>query len=467
MREDPKFGTDGVRGLANADLSAYFAFRLGRTAGVTLPGAGRGGVVPHSPGSAAGRPVVIGRDTRLSGDMLGAALVAGLLSVGVDVVRLGVIPTAGVAYVTHRMPAAAGAVISASHNPMPDNGIKFFGSDGRKLADELETAIEERIDDFMSFPSPTGAEVGRLHPGDAFVEEYVAHLIRTAPVRLDGLRIAMDCAHGAAYEIGPRVARELGAEVIALNDRPDGMNINDGAGALYPDVVQRAVLEHRADLGVSLDGDADRAIFADERGRLVDGDRVMGVCAVAWKGTDRLPGDQVVGTVMSNMGLELGLQRHGIQLHRAPVGDRHVADQMRALRAGLGGEKSGHILFARHSTTGDGIITMLQVAGLLREMGRPLSELADQFEELPQRLVNVPVFRRRGWRTNEALQGAIRGAEERLHGHGRVLVRASGTERIIRVMAEGADLHELDEVVGQIASVIRDTMGHETAANHG
>jgi phosphoglucosamine mutase len=450
LKEDPKFGTDGVRGLANADLSAYFAFRLGRTAGALLPGTGR-------------KTVVVGRDTRISGDMLEAALVSGFLSVGVDVVRLGILPTAGVAYVTCQMGAAAGAVISASHNPMPDNGIKFFGADGRKLADEIETAIEEQIDDFEQFASPTGAEIGRLLPGEHWVEEYVGHLRATSSARLDGMRIVMDCAHGAAYLLGPRVARQLGAEVIALNDAPDGTNINAGVGATHPEVILSATTEHRADLGVCFDGDADRAIFADERGRLVDGDRVMGICALAWKGTDRLPGDLVVGTVMSNMGLELGLAARDIRLQRAPVGDRHVADQMQSTGAGLGGEKSGHILFARHSTTGDGIITLLQVAGLMREADRPLSQLADQFEELPQRLVNVPVYRRRGWRTNEALQSAIRRAEARLEGHGRVLVRASGTERIIRVMAEGKDLHELDEVVADIAGIIRETMGQATA----
>jgi phosphoglucosamine mutase len=402
---------------------------------------------------------VVGRDTRISGDMLEAALIAGLTSVGVDVVRLGVIPTAGVAFVTHAIGAAAGAVLSASHNPMPDNGIKFFGDDGRKLADELETAIEERIDDWAALPSPTGAEIGRVLPGDEWVAAYIEHLKATAPVPLAGTRIVLDCAHGAACEIAPRVLRELGAHVIALHDAPDGTNINAGVGALHPELIQAAVAEHDAHLGVCLDGDADRAIFADEGGRLVDGDRVMGICALAWKGSARLPGDQVVGTVMSNMGLELGLERHGIRLHRAAVGDRHVADQMRAVGAGLGGEKSGHILFARHSTTGDGIITLLQVAGLMVEQRVRLSQLADQFEELPQRLVNVPVYRRRGWRTNEALQSAVRAAEERLHGHGRVLVRASGTERIIRVMAEGRDLAELDEVVGAVAAVIRETMG--------
>jgi phosphoglucosamine mutase len=446
MKEDPKFGTDGVRGLANADLSAYFAFRLGRTAGATLPGERR-------------KTVVIGRDTRVSGTMLEAALVAGLTSVGVDVVRLGVIPTAGVAFVTEQIGAAAGAVISASHNPMPDNGIKFFGADGRKLADELETEIEERIDDWAAFPAPTGAEIGRELPGGEWVERYVEHLRATAPTRLDGLRIVLDCAHGAAYQIAPRVLQELGAAVTALNDAPDGANINAGVGALHPEVIQAAVGTHDAHFAACLDGDADRAIFADEQGRLVDGDRVMGICAVAWKGTPRLPGDQVVGTVMSNMGLELGLQKHGVRLHRAAVGDRHVADQMRSLGAGLGGEKSGHILFARHSTTGDGLITILQVAGLLVEQRARLSQLADQFEELPQRLVNVPVYRRRGWRTNEALQSAIQAAEARLAGHGRVLVRASGTERIIRVMAEGKDQGELDDVVSGIAAVITETMG--------
>jgi phosphoglucosamine mutase len=447
MTEDPKFGTDGVRGVANADLSAFFAFRLGRTAGGIL-----GKDHPH-------QRILLGRDTRISGDMLDAALTAGLLSAGVDVIELGVVPTPAVAYLTRAHEAMAGGMISASHNPAPDNGIKFFGADGRKIADEVETAIEESIDDWGRFAFPTGGDVGRRVPGRPLVDQYAAFLVQRAPARLDGLRIVMDCGNGAACELGPRVARELGADVIPLFVEPDGVNINAGCGALHPERAQAAVREHGAHLAVSFDGDADRAILADERGELVDGDRVMAMCAIAWKGTERLPGNQVVGTVMSNVGLERGLADHGIRLLRAAVGDRHVSEMMRAEGAALGGEKSGHIIFSHLHTTGDGILTFLQVAGLMQQAGRPLSELAAQIREYPQLLVNVPVWRRRGWRDQPELWKAVREAEARLGERGRILVRASGTERLIRVMAEGPDEGEVHEIVERVAGVVRDTMG--------
>jgi phosphoglucosamine mutase len=447
LTEDPKFGTDGVRGLANADLSAYFAFRLGRTAGYVIAS------------DRPGRPIVVGRDTRISGDMLEAALIGGLLSVGVPVIPLGVLPTPGVSYLTTLSRAAAGAVISASHNPMPDNGIKFFGADGRKLADEIETEIENRIDDFESLPSPTGAHVGRLVESSALVEDYIQHVIRTAEGPLTGMKVVMDCANGAASYIAPRVFETLGAEVHAIHCSPDGTNINADSGALHPEKMMRLVAERSADLGVSFDGDADRAILTDERGRLVDGDRVMGICALAWRGTDRLPANQIVATVMSNMGLEIALRGAGVRMHRAKVGDRHVADMMRETGAGIGGEKSGHLIFSRHSITGDGMVTALQVAALIRDSSRRLSELAAAIEELPQKLVNVPVFRRRGWRDQPDLWAAVRQGESELGDSGRILVRASGTERIIRVMAEGPDQAQLDRIVGQIASVINEKMG--------
>jgi phosphoglucosamine mutase len=354
-------------------------------------------------------------------------------------------------------------MISASHNPAPDNGIKFFGPDGRKIADETETAIEDAIDDFERFPAPTGGGVGRLLPSAGLIDEYAAYLAGTAPVRLDGLRIVMDCGNGAASELGPRIATELGAEVIPFSNRPDGLNINEGCGALHPEQARAAVKQHGAHLAVSFDGDADRAIFADENGELVDGDRVMAMCAIAWKGTDRLPADSVVGTVMSNVGLERGLAERGIHLLRASVGDRHVADLMRQSGAALGGEKSGHIIFSTLATTGDGILTFLQVASLVKQSGRPLSELAGQIREYPQVLVNVPVWRRRGWRVQPDLWGAVRAAEERLGDRGRILVRASGTERIIRVMAEGPEEAEVRDVVSSVATVIRDTMGSAPA----
>jgi len=447
MREDPKFGTDGVRGVANADLSAYFAFRLGRVAGSIIAG------------GEPGRRVLLGRDTRISGDMLRSALSAGLLSVGVNVIDLGVLPTPGVAFLTRRAEAAAGAMISASHNPAPDNGIKFFGPDGRKIEDAIETAIEDAIDDFDRFPSPTGADIGRFFDGEALVHDYAAFLASSAPARLDGLRIVMDCGNGAASVLGPRVARELGADVIAVYDTPDGLNINAGCGALHPERAQRLVREHEAHLAVSFDGDADRAIFTDETGELVDGDRVMAMCAIAWKGTERLPGNAVVGTVMSNVGLERGLKDRGIRLLRAAVGDRHVAQMMQETGAALGGEKSGHIIFSNLATTGDGILTFLQVASLMRQSGQSLSALAGQIREYPQLLVNVPVYRRRGWRDQPDLWKAVREAEARLGDRGRILVRASGTERIIRVMVEGPEVDEVHEIVDTVASVVRDTMG--------
>ena len=376
-----------------------------------------------------------------------------------NVVRLGVLPTPGVSYLTRLAGAAAGEVISASHNPMPDNGIKFFGADGRKLADEIETEIEDRIDDFERLPSPTGAEVGRLIEPAALLEDYIQHVARTAEGPLTGMKVVMDCANGAASEVAPRIFRSLGADVFAIHHTPDGANINAGCGALHPEEMLRTVAARGADLGVSFDGDADRAILGDERGRLVDGDRVMGICALAWRDTDRLLGNHVVATVMSNMGLELALRSAGIAMHRAPVGDRHVADMMRATGAAIGGEKSGHLIFARHGVTGDGMVTALQVAALIRDTGRPLSELAGAIEELPQKLVNVPVYRRRGWRTQPELWEAVRRGETELGGRGRILVRASGTERIVRVMAEGPEQAELDRIVGQIATVIREKMG--------
>jgi phosphoglucosamine mutase len=451
MLEDPKFGTDGVRGVANADLTPFFAFRLGRVTGDLLKK------------SSPGRPLLIGRDTRISGDMLQAALTAGVLSTGVNVLDLGIIPTPGVALLTRTRCAAAGAVISASHNPAKDNGIKFFGPDGRKLADETETEIERRLGEFDRCGSPTGAGVGRLIPGTGLQDEYLRFLVESAPCRLDGMRVVIDCGCGAASELAPQVARALGADVVAAANEPDGLNINAGSGALHPELAQRLVREHTADLAVSFDGDADRAIFADESGHLVDGDRVMAMCAIAWKGTDSLAGDQVVGTVMSNIGLELGLAERGIRLLRAPVGDRFVAELMRSEGAVLGGEKSGHILFARLHTTGDGILTFVQVACLVRQAGSPLSELAGAIREYPQVLVNVPVWRRRGWREQPDLWAAVKSGESRLNGSGRILVRASGTERIIRVMAEGPDHATVSDIVDHIAGVVRDRMGSPQA----
>ncbi len=447
MVEDPRFGTDGVRGVANADLSAHFAFRLGRAAGVTL-------------GADQSRPrFLLGRDPRRSGDLLATSLAAGLLSVGADVVELGVIPTAGVAYLTRRHAAAAGIVLSASHNPAPDNGIKFFGPDGRKISDDQEIALEHTLKQWESLPFPTGADVGSIRPGTPLVEEYLRFLCDSAPTTMRGMRVVVDCGNGAASELGPRLVALMGAEPLVVAASPDGMNINEKCGALHPEAAQEMVVRRGADFGVSFDGDADRAIFCDEQGRLVDGDRVMALCALAWKGTDLLPGDQVVGTVMSNVGLELGLAEHGIRFHRAAVGDRHVAALMAEHGAALGGEKSGHIILSRWHTTGDGLLTMLAVAGVIAARKQPLSSLAEQIREYPQVLKNIRVWRRRGWRTQPELWEAVHAAQARLEGRGRVLVRASGTERIIRVMVEGPDEREVRAEVEALASVVDRTMG--------
>lgn len=434
-----------MRGVANDDLSAFFAFRLGRSLAVEVRAAATGSVL-------------IGRDTRRSGDLLFSALSAGLMSAGLDVVDLGVLPTAGVALLGRRAGALSG-MISASHNPARDNGIKFFGRDGRKIADEVETAVEERLPHWHEGDYPTAGGVGTQLSGGRMVDDYRTFLLNTGTPRLDGLRVVMDCGNGAAWQIGPEVAAALGAEVIPLACSPDGLNINLRCGALHPEVVQQAVLDHNADMGVAFDGDADRAIFADEKGGLVDGDRVMALCGIAWAGTDRLPGNQVVGTVMSNLGLEHGLAARGIRLHRSPVGDRQVASLMEETGSALGGEKSGHLIFSQLATTGDGVLTFLQVAGVMRATGRPLSELAGQIEEYPQVLVNVPVWRRRGWREQPDLWQAVKRGEQRLGREGRVLVRASGTERLLRVMAEGSEESLVREIVDDIASVIRQKFG--------
>lgn len=406
-----------------------------------------------------GAKMLIGRDSRISGDILESAMAAGICSLGVDVFLTNIVPTPTVAFLTRFIHADAGIVISASHNPMADNGIKFFGGDGFKLQDEIEAEIEEKVAVFGTLPRPDGAGVGRMYRAHDFVEEYLAHLKAVSSHPLNRVRIVLDCANGAVYELAPRLFSELGARVMAINDDPDGININLNSGSLHPEALQALVLEQGAHLGLAFDGDGDRAILVDEKGRLVDGDHVLAICGLDLARKNRLPGNAVVSTVMSNIGLEIALARENVRLVRTQVGDRYVSDEMRKTGIILGGEKSGHVIFSEHSTTGDGMVTALQVLGIMLESGKPLSELAGQTEEFPQLLVSVAVRNKAGWERIPEITSAIKSAEERLAGRGRVLVRASGTERLIRVMAEGPDQAELEEIVGEVCAVVKKKLG--------
>lgn len=441
------FGTDGVRGEANSELTPFTALRLGRAAAQVLPR------------KQSRARVVVGRDTRVSGDMLEMALVSGLLSGGADVILLDVVPTPAVSYLTQSLGADAGVVISASHNPAGENGIKFFADTGLKLLDAVEAEIEALVPECEDLSNPVGPGIGTVEFAHRFMRDYEQHVKGTISTRLNGLSIVTDCANGASSECDGSVFSELGASVLATCCTPDGLNINADCGALYPNRLQRAVVERGASLGVSFDGDADRAIFCDEKGRIIDGDFVMAICGLHWAGTDRLPGRLVVGTVMSNLGLEHALARKNVKLIRTQVGDRYVAEEMIRTGAGLGGEKSGHMIFSRYERTGDGLVTALQVMQVMVETGKPLSELADQMKELPQRLVNVKVRERDGWDLVPEIRSAIKEAEISLDGDGRILVRPSGTEKILRVMVECSDEQRVEQVVSSVADVIRTHLG--------
>lgn len=443
MRE--LFGTDGVRGVANKELTVHLSLRIARAAATVLRRCGDT------------RPcVLIGRDTRISGDMIEAAMTAGFCSAGADVISLGVMPTAGVAYLARTMDVDMGAVISASHNPFEFNGIKFFSHEGFKLPDTVELEIEKRVGATEQLDHPFGAELGRrIEAGDA-ADHYEQYLLDLVPDGLAGLRLVMDCANGAASRIAPEVFRKLGAEVICIHSDPDGVNINAKCGATHPEVVAQAVRELGADAGLSFDGDADRLLMSDETGRVINGDRIMAIAGKALFTQGRLPGGIVVGTVMSNLGLERGLQRLGMRLVRTQVGDRYVLEEMQRIGATLGGEQSGHVIFLDHATTGDGMVTALMVAKLLHASGEKLSHLADLIEDYPQKLINVNVQSVKGWDTHDIILKAIANAESDLGDEGRILVRASGTEPKIRVMVEAQRPEKVDHWCTTIAGVIRD-----------
>ncbi|MBO9569715.1 MULTISPECIES: phosphoglucosamine mutase [Cellulomonas] len=442
------FGTDGVRGLANRDVTAEVALDVSVAAAHVL--GSQGAFEGHRPRA------VIGRDPRASGEFLSAAVAAGLASAGVDVDNVGVLPTPAIAYLTAARGVDLGVVLSASHNPMPDNGIKFLASGGHKLDDEVEAAIEARLGE--AWERPLGAAVGRIRTDQSLAgQQYVDHLVATIGVRLDGLRIVVDCANGAASEVGPAALREAGADVVVINASPDGRNINEACGSTHPEQLQAAVVAAHADLGVAFDGDADRCLAVDAEGVLVDGDQIMGILAIALRDRGALPHDTLVTTVMSNLGLRLAMRDAGIATVVTGVGDRYVLEAMRAGGFGLGGEQSGHIIVAAHATTGDGLLTALQLAARVVETGRTLADLASVVQRLPQTLVNVPGVDRT--RTDDVvLVEAVSAAEKSLGDTGRVLLRASGTEPLVRVMVEAATQEEADETAHDLAAVVRERL---------
>jgi len=442
------FGTDGVRGVANRELTPELAYKIGRCGGYVLAG------------KAEKPKVFIGLDTRISGPMLEASLIAGLLSIGASVVRLGVVSTPAVAYLTRVLGADAGVMISASHNPVEDNGIKFFGGDGFKLSDETELAIEQLMDaETDELPRPEGGEIGSVSQDEHAQRLYIDFLKTTVQHSFMGLKVVLDCANGAAYSLAPTVFRELGAEVITVGAEPNGLNINDGVGSTHPEYLRGEVLKHGADLGLSFDGDADRLIAIDENGDEVDGDFILCICADAMKREGILKGDTVVTTVMSNIGFFKAAQQHGFQTAQTAVGDRYVMEEMRRGGFNLGGEQSGHVIFLDHNTTGDGILTALQLVNTLVGSGQKLSQQKSLMRKFPQVLVNVRVADKTLYKDNAAIAAVVAGIEEELGDNGRVLVRASGTEHLIRVMAEGPDKAQVEAYVNQIADTVRAELG--------
>jgi phosphoglucosamine mutase len=474
-RERQLFGTDGMRGVANLEpMTSEMALKLGRALASVLhepaedlAGAPAGHKTP-SPAKLRGGDgrhrykILIGKDTRLSGYMLETALASGICSMGADVLQVGPLPTPGVAYLTRSMRADAGVVISASHNPFQDNGIKFFSYDGFKLPDETEARMEEMIfSGETERRRPTAGEIGKAFRIDDAVGRYVVCLKNSFPrhLTLEGMKIVVDCAHGAAYRVAPAVLTELGAEVIPIGVQPDGENINQDCGSLYPEAARQALLEHGADLALSLDGDADRAIFVDERGETVDGDQVLAICAKEMNDKGTLKGGTVVATVMSNLGLELALKEMGVKLKRAQVGDRYVVEEMVGGGFNLGGEQSGHLLFLDHNTTGDGCLTALQLLAVIVERGRTLGQLKKIMTRLPQVLLNVKVKEKKDLASLPRLGRKIAAVEKELGARGRLLVRYSGTEPLARVMLEGENEERIRRMAEEIAEEIRKELG--------
>lgn len=446
------FGTDGVRGVANTELTPELAFKLGRFGGYVLT-------------KETEKPkVLIGRDTRISGPMLESALVAGLLSIGAEVMRLGVITTPGVAYLTKALSAEAGVMISASHNSVEDNGIKFFGADGFKLLDvqeaEIEALLERENDMEDNLPRPTAGNVGIVNDYFEGGQKYLRYLKQTVEGDFSGLRIAVDCAHGAASPLANLLFADLEAEeIFCIGSSPDGININDNVGSTHPEPLMELVKEKGADVGLAFDGDADRLIAVDENGEIVDGDQIMYICAKYMNSKGNLNYKTLVTTVMSNLGLYKSLEREGIDTKKTAVGDRYVMEEMRKGGYNLGGEQSGHMIFLDYSTTGDGLLSGLQLLHILKTSGRTLSELAAEVPKYPQKLVNVRVKDKHALHDNEVISREIKEVEEEMRGEGRILVRPSGTEPLVRVMAEAPEIEVCEAYVEKVVDVVKRELG--------
>jgi phosphoglucosamine mutase len=441
------FGTDGVRGVANSELTPELAFKLGRFGGYVLT-------------KDKDRPkVIIGRDTRISGHMLEGALVAGLLSIGAEVMRLGVISTPGVAYLTKAMGAQAGVMISASHNPVADNGIKFFGPDGFKLSDEQEFEIEALIDlPDDKLPRPVGSELGQVMDYFEGGQKYLQFLKHTVDEDFSGIHIALDCANGATSSLATHLYADLDADLSTMGASPNGLNINAGVGSTHPESLAAMVKEKGADVGLSFDGDGDRLIAIDEKGNIVDGDQIMYICGKYMKEHGRLKHSTIVSTVMSNLGFYKGLESHGIHSIPTAVGDRYVVEEMKKNGFNLGGEQSGHIIFLDYNTTGDGLLTGLQLVNIMKATQKPLSELAGEMKKFPQKLVNVRVTDKNHVTDNVRVKAVIEQVEQEMAGDGRILVRPSGTEPLVRVMAEAPSEEQCETYVNRIVAVVKEEM---------
>ena len=441
-----RFGTDGIRGLANADLTPELALAVASAAARVL--------VAHD---ASHRPVaVVGRDPRASGEMLEAAVTAGLAAAGADVLRVGILPTPAIAYLTAAHGADVGVVLSASHNPMPDNGIKLFARGGHKLDDAIEAEIADEASREAEI-RPIGAAVGRIRDVDDAAEDYLAHISAAVPARLDGLHVVVDCANGAASAVAPELYRGAGARVTLIGASPDGLNINDGVGSTHLGPLQQAVVAHGADLGIAHDGDADRCLAVDATGTVVDGDQILAMCAVAMRDAGRLSADTVVATVMSNLGFHHAMREAGIEVLATAVGDRYVLEALRAKGLNLGGEQSGHIVFTDAATTGDGLLTAMHVMARMAETGRSLAELASIVRRLPQVLLNVTVEDKATACSSLVVQSALADAEAELGDRGRIVLRPSGTEQLVRVMVEAPSQLQADNIAERIAKAVSST----------
>ena len=447
-----KFGTDGVRGVANSELTPEIAFKLGRYGGYVLAQH----IEEDTP------RVLVGRDTRMSGNMLEHALVAGLLSIGAEVLRLGVISTPGVAYLTRQQNATAGIMISASHNPAEDNGIKFFGSDGFKLSDEQEREIEDLANgDVDNLPRPSAEGLGNAEEYKESVLKYIQYLKQTIPGDLSGIKVVLDAANGATSPIVNRLFADLETDFYVVGDTPDGLNINEGVGSTHPELMAKTVVEKEADVGLAFDGDGDRLIAADENGNIVDGDKILYICGKYLNEKGQLKNSTVVSTIMSNIGFYHALEENDIKSVKTNVGDRYVVEEMRENGYNLGGEQSGHVIFLDYSTTGDGVLTGIQLLKVIKETGKPLSELAAEVTTYPQELINIRVTDKDAVMEHPRVQEIIAEVEAEMDGNGRVLVRASGTEALLRIMTEAPTQEEVTEYCERIAAVVREEFGLE------